>query len=41
LRPFFAQRLRSRRIIPNAGVFEFAQDFDETFLAVDVVKDTP
>jgi hypothetical protein len=41
LRAFLAELLRTLRVVPNVGIFEFAAYFFEAFALGVVVKDTP
>jgi hypothetical protein len=38
---FPAERLRSIRVIPDIGLFEFALNFGQAFRFAVIVKDTP
>jgi hypothetical protein len=40
-RAFAAERLRTLRVVPDVGTFEFAIDFFQTLYFCVVVKDTP
>jgi hypothetical protein len=41
LRPLATKRLGAILIVPDLGIFEFAQDLDQAVLLLGIVKDTP